>query len=129
MLAVDTNIVIRYLLGDHPSQSTKARELIQNNEIFLCTTVLLEAEWVLRSIYDFSPTQIAEALVALVGLPKVTLQDAVLTANALEWLGKGADFADALHFLASEHCNEFVTFDAQLAKVAQRLGDIPVRMP
>ena len=129
MLAVDTDLVLRYLLADHPSQSAKARALIENNEVFVCTTVLLETEWVLRSLYHFKPVQIIEALTAFAGLPRVRLQDAALTAKALEWLTKGADFADALHFLASERCDAFVTFDAQFARTAERLGEIPVRIP
>jgi predicted nucleic-acid-binding protein len=129
MLAVDTNLVVRYVLGDHPSQSPKARALIENNEVFICTTVLLETEWVLRSIYDFKPIQIAETLTALGGLPNIRLQDAALTAKALEWLTKGADFADALHLLASEGCDAFATFDAEFGKTAVRLGEVPVRIP
>lgn len=129
MLAVDTNIVLRYLLGDHPSQSAKARAIIKDNEVFVCTTVLLETEWVLRSLYDFKPKQVAEALTSLGGLPRVRFQDAALTAKALDWVTKGADFADALHFLASERCDAFVTFDPHFAKAAGRLGEIPVRIP
>jgi predicted nucleic-acid-binding protein len=127
MLAVDTNLVLRYLLGDHPSQSAKARALIEGNEIFVCTTVLLETEWVLRSFYDFKPMQVAEALTSLAGVPGIRFQDAVLTAKALDWMAKGADFADAMHYLASEGCDAFVTFDARLARKIERLGEIPVR--
>ena len=51
MLAFDTNIIVRYLTGDHPQQSRKAKALIDSEHIFVCTTVLLETEWVLRSVY------------------------------------------------------------------------------
>ncbi len=127
MLAADTNLVLRYLLGDHPSQSAKARALIENNEVFVCTTVLLETEWVLRSSYDFKPMQIAEALTSLAGLPTIRFQDAALTAKALDWMAKGADFADAIHYLASEGCDAFVTFDTRIARKLERLGEIPIR--
>ena len=40
MLAIDTNIVVRYLTGDHPEQSPKARALIDSEDVFVCTTVL-----------------------------------------------------------------------------------------
>src|SRR5271165_3450212 len=54
MLAIDTNLVVRYLVGDDPGQAARARSLIDNNDVFVCTTVLLETEWVLRSVYGFS---------------------------------------------------------------------------
>jgi predicted nucleic acid-binding protein len=34
MLAIDTNIVVRYLAGDHPEQSRKARARIDSEDIF-----------------------------------------------------------------------------------------------
>ena len=55
MLAIDTNLILRYLTGDRPEQSPKARTLIDNEEVFVCTTVLLETEWVLRSAYGYTP--------------------------------------------------------------------------
>src|SRR3954447_1803360 len=50
MLAIDTNLVARYLTGDHPSIE-KAKAVIDGEEVFVSTTVMLEAEWVLRSAY------------------------------------------------------------------------------
>ena len=76
MLAIDTNIVVRYLTADHPEQSPKAKSLIDGEEVFVCMTVLLETEWVLRSVYDFAPADIVKALTAFAGLPRVTLEDA-----------------------------------------------------
>ena len=127
MLAIDTNVVVRYLVGDHPAQSAKARKLIDGTDIFVCTTVLLETEWVLRSVYGFESAQIAKTLAAFAGLPRVTLQDAALTARALACIPKGLDFADALHLLQSEGCGEFVSFDKRFVETANRLGEIPVR--
>jgi predicted nucleic-acid-binding protein len=47
MLAIDTNLIVRYLTGDQPQQSQKAKALIDSEPVFVCKTVLLEAEWVL----------------------------------------------------------------------------------
>jgi len=85
MLAIDTNIVIRYLTGDHPTQSAQARRLIDGNEVFLTTTVLLETAWVLRGTYAYPVAQLTKAIRAFGGLPTVTLEDAALAAQALEW--------------------------------------------
>ena len=97
MLAIDTNVVIRHLTGDHLEQSPRARELIDSHEVLVGTTDLLEAEWVLRSAYGYSPTQVREALQPFAGLPRIMLEDPALAATALDWMAQGMDFADALH--------------------------------
>jgi predicted nucleic acid-binding protein len=127
MLAIDTNIVVRYLTADHPEQSPKAKALIDGEDIFVCTTVLLETEWVLRSVYGFAPAQIVKSLGAFAGLPRVTLEDAVLAAKALDWTLKGMDFADALHLASGQACDGFASFDQRLAKVAKELSGIEIR--
>src|SRR5450432_1976866 len=73
MLAIDTNLIVRSLTGDHPKQSAAARALIEAKDVFVCTTVLMETEWVLRSAYGFAPERVAKALAAFLGLPRVTL--------------------------------------------------------
>ena len=50
MLAIDTNVVVRYLTDDHPGQSPRARGLIDGQAVFVAVTVILEVEWVLRSV-------------------------------------------------------------------------------
>lgn len=129
MLAIDTNIVVRYLTADHPEQSPKTKALIDNEDVFVCTTVLLEAEWVLRSVYGFAPAQVIKALTAFAGLPRVTLEDAALAAIALDWTLKGMDFADALHLAKSQTCDGFASFDRRLAKAAKESAGIEIRIP
>ena len=75
MLAVDTDIVVHYLTGDHPTQSVQARALIDGSDAFVSTTVLLETEWVLRSVYAFTPAQVIPALRRFGGLQRVTIED------------------------------------------------------
>jgi predicted nucleic-acid-binding protein len=122
MLAVDTNVVVRYLTGDHPKQSAKARVLIDSEDIFVCTTVLLETEWVLRSVYGFTPAQVCTALRAFAGLPRVSLEDPALAALALDRTADGMDFADALHLGRTDACEALVTFDQRLVKAAAAIG-------
>ena len=129
MLAIDTNLIVRYLVSDHPVQTARARALIDNHDVFICTTVLLETEWVLRSVYDFEPARIATALVAFAGLPHVTVENPTLVATALDWMTKGIDLADALRLLQSRDCEAFVTFDVRFARAANQLGGIAVRAP
>jgi predicted nucleic acid-binding protein len=129
VLAVDTNIVVRYLTADHPEQFAKASALIQGEDLYVCTTVLLETEWVLRRGYRFGRGQIITALTAFAGLPRVTLEDPALSAKALEWTRSGLDFADALHLAKARNCEAFVSFDQRFATVANALSDVRVRAP
>jgi predicted nucleic-acid-binding protein len=129
VLAIDTNIIVRYLTADHPEQFAKASALIHGEDVHVCTTVLLETEWVLRGGYRFSRDQITAALTAFAGLPRVTLEDPALAAKALEWMRSGMDFADALHLAKAEGCEAFVSFDQRFATVANALSEVKVRAP
>lgn len=128
MNAIDTNVVVRYLTGDHPTQSAKARALIEGAPAFVATTVMLESEWVLRSAYGYARDDVARALRAFAGLPTVTVADAPAVADALDLSEAGMDFADALHLRLSAGCARFVTFDRKLAKSAKQAGHSDVRL-
>ena len=126
MLAIDTNVVIRYLVGDHPEQAARARALIDNQEIFLSITVLLETEWVLRYSYGLDRDAIQKVFHRLLGYPQLQVEDRVAVIRALALHGLGMDFADALHLASSGDADRFATFDRQLAKAAHGLGESPV---
>src|SRR5207244_8137709 len=121
MLAVDTNVVVRYLTGDDAEQFGKASAVIRDEDIYVCTTVLLETEWVLRGAYRFGRERVVAALAAFAGLPRVTLEDPAAAAKALDWAGRGMDFADALDLAKAQGCEAFVTFDQRFAAVATAL--------
>jgi predicted nucleic-acid-binding protein len=129
MLAIDTNLIVRYLTGDHRVQSGRARKLIDASDVFVSTTVLLETEWVLRSVYGFAHAQVAKALRAFAGLPNITVEDPGLAAQALAWMDAGMDFANALHLSKSAGCEAFISFDRKFARLAGRVGAPKVREP
>jgi predicted nucleic-acid-binding protein len=129
VLAVDTNVIVRYLTADHPEQFAKASALIEAEDVYVSSTVLLETEWVLRRGYRFSRDQVSAALTAFAGLPRVTLEDAAVAAKALEWMRSGLDFADALHLAKAAGCDAFVSFDQRFAAVANTPSGTKVRMP
>ena len=122
MRAVDTNVIVRYLTNDDPKQAAKARALIGHEPIFVPRTVLLEVEWVLRSVYDLPVARIIPAFRALAGLPGIMVEDASLVAKAMEWTEGGLDFADALHLAASASCETFLTFDKRFSRSAASLA-------
>lgn len=127
MLAIDTNLIIRYLTGDHPKQSARARKLIDAGDIYVSITVMLEAEWVLRSVYEYQPGDVCRALRAFAGLPGMTIEDEALVAAALDRVECGMDFADALHLGKAGHCKAMVTFDRKFIKAARAAGVETVR--
>lgn len=129
MISIDTNVVVRFLVGDDVEQFRRADRLIRENEVFVTLTVLLETEWVLRDTYEKPRSEVVQALKAFAGLPSVAMEDAARALRALDWADAGMDFADALHLAGSAQGGPFVSFDRKLAKVAARLGAPPVREP
>jgi predicted nucleic-acid-binding protein len=97
--------------------------------VYVCTTVLLETEWVLRRGYRFSRERVIAALGAFAGLPRVTLEDPALIAKALDRTRRGIDFADALHLAKAQGCEAFVSFDQRLAAAANVMSEVKVRAP
>jgi adenosylhomocysteinase len=98
MLAIGTNLIVRYLTGDHPKQSPRARKLIDGQPVFAATTVILEVERVLRSTYGYRPADIARALRAFAGLPTVTGDVIVLDKHHFEAMKDGAIVSNSGHF-------------------------------
>ena len=129
MLAIDTNVVVRYLTGDHPHHSAKAKALIERESVFVALTVLLETEWVLRSVYGVPSERVSKELAAFCGLANVSVERPAMAAKALAWAEHGMDLADALHLAGAEGCDDFVTFDRDFAKRANALGGIAARTP
>lgn len=129
MRAIDTNVIVRFLTNDDKRQARAARGAIEDGDIFIATTVLLECEWVLRSAYEFDPARIAASLRGLAGLSGISVEEPALLAQALDWVAEGMDFADALHLAKAEGCDMFLSFDRKLAKVAKGRASIAVEMP
>jgi predicted nucleic-acid-binding protein len=121
MLAVDTNIVVRFLKGDDVRQFRQVIDLFRREMVFVAKTVVLETEWVLRRAYREPPDKVAESLESLIGLPNVTCEDEAAIRQALAWHRSGMDFADAVHLTAAPTMG-FVTFDRDMIKVGKRLG-------
>lgn len=121
MIAVDTNVVIRFLVDDHPAEGKIARRVFESHRVHFAESVLLESEWVLRAVYDFAKEDISKAFRALMQLPNVTVDDRTVIFQVLDWFDEGFDFADALHCVRSGEL-ELKTFDKKFIKKAQKHG-------
>lgn len=125
MIALDTNVLARYLLADEPTQFAAAQRLMSGAE--LCTaplTVLLELVWVLES-RSLTRKDIAAGLRALLGLAHFKPQQAPVLAQSLAWYEQGLDFADALHLAQCREAKSFASFDARLGQRAGKLTTQP----
>lgn len=80
---IATNILVRVLTRDDPVQAELAAELMKSGDLFICKTVLLELEWVLRFAYSFDRPAIRGAIVRLLGLPELQVEDGGTVADAL----------------------------------------------
>jgi predicted nucleic-acid-binding protein len=131
VIAVDTNILVRYLVEDDVAQTDRAEAVLRNRSVLLLKTVLLETEWVLRTLYRFERAAIEEALTRLLGLPGIEVEDRAAVALALAWYGQNRlDFADALHLASSAQAEAFATFDRVLRRRARAIADaIPAVAP
>ncbi len=129
MISVDTNVIVRLLTKDDVEQFQQSLKLFQEKEIFICETVILETEWVLRFAYKFSPSEICQAFTRLFGLPNVYLANANAIAQVLEWHQLGLDFADAFHLAQSQHCSQLYTFDRKFLQKAKNLTECEVKQP
>ena len=127
MIAIDTNIVVRYLVGDGGDQFDRAVRIMENNEVTISLTVVLETEWVLRDAYEYGRDDVLAALQKVLGLPTVTIREERVAKDAMAFAASGLDFADSLHLAQSGECAAFVTFDKRLVRKAEGLIDIPVR--
>jgi predicted nucleic-acid-binding protein len=119
VIAVDTNILVRYLVEDDPAQTDRAEAVLRSGTVLVPTTVLLETAWVLRSSYRFDRAAIIEGITKLLGLPGVEAEDSAIAGQALDWYGQGLDFADALHLASSGRAEAFATFDRALRRRAR----------
>lgn len=127
MRAVDTNVVVRYLVNDDPDQAARARSLIEKGDVWVSWTVLLETGWVLRSVFGVPSAEIVAALRRFLGVPTVAVDRPTDIRRALTWHEQGMDLADALHLAACGRCEAMMTFDIAFAKAARRLDAIEVR--
>jgi predicted nucleic-acid-binding protein len=124
MIAFDTNLLVRIAVNDDIVQANIALEFLENNEVFISRTVILETEWVLRSIHKKTFYDIADFFAHVLITENIFIENAIAVKNALEWYKTGADFADAIHLSA---CGGYMmhTFDTEYCKEAKRLGIAP----
>jgi len=122
MIALDTNVLVRYLTGDDPDQARRAAGLLEGvtggaERLFVSQVVLCELVWVLRGAYGCAKADVLKALEGLISSAQLFVQDAEIAHRALDRYRHGrADFAD---YVMAERaraagCAGVATFDQRL---------------
>lgn len=126
MIALDTNVLVRFLVEDDKAQSAKAAKLVEraaarDGTLFVSGVVICETVWVLLSAYEVSRAEVGDILGQLFRATHLSFRDVDGLMRALEAFvaGKG-DYAD---YVIKEHaraagCDNVVTFDRALLKEA-----------
>ena len=130
MIALDTNIIVRFLARDDAASYAIVETLLATCEVSVSPTVILETEWVLRSSYRLAKGEIWAALSQMLTLPNFFVQEREAVIQALKWSHLGLDLADALHLALAGHAQAFATFDSDLIQKAAPINPpIQVRNP
>ncbi|MFT5719308.1 MAG: putative nucleic-acid-binding protein [Oleiphilaceae bacterium] len=104
MIAIDTNVLLRYLLADDALQHKKAKNLIEKNKVLVTDVVLAETIWTLTGKrYSLSKEQVCEVLHSLMSDNGIYFESNQVIWSALQDFensvkiqGKALDFADSL---------------------------------
>jgi predicted nucleic-acid-binding protein len=123
MIAIDTNVLVRFLVKDDEEQSRRAAAVIQDavangDHVLISDVVLVETVWVLKRSYKLKKPEIIAVLSKLLAARAIEFLSSEQVAMALKAFEKGkGGFAD--HFIVEQSrlkgCRSFVTFDKSLS--------------
>ena len=124
---LDSNVILRHLLADHPIQSPKATNFlskIENGEIsvHISDTVVFEIVFTLERYYKKPKVAIKQALLPLLELPNIFLPGIARYQEAFDlYVGLNLPFADAFHaVLASRLASrEIISYDKHYDRVSK----------
>lgn len=123
MIALDTNVLVRFLVQDDKAQGLAAANLVdgltKNNPGFICREVVVELIWVLERAYNMTRAQIIPAIEGLLASRELVVENADRVGLALSrYANGGAGFSDRMIVLAAmdARCSCLTTFDKKLAQ-------------
>ena len=124
MIALDTNVPVRFLVQDHPEQARLAGEIIDqlSDEApgFISREVLIELVWVLERAYRLGRNEIAAALDGLLTSTELQIEGSDDVGSAVElYRNDGFGFADLMIAAAARRVGaaQLVTFDRKAARL------------
>ena len=129
MTAIDTNVLVRYLTRDDEPQFQRVLRMLNRKRsvFYVCDLVLAETDWVLRSLYDWTAEEVAEAFALLTTIHNLVFEDESRLRSSLKVLRQGADLADELIVRACrDHgAKSFATFDKDIVRRHKPFAGLP----
>ncbi len=120
MRAVDTNVLVRLVTRDDARQLAAAEAFVASGA-WVPHLALVEATWVLSSVYNRAPQAIAAAIEMLLNHHQLTLQDAdAVSAAVAQYRRRPAvGFSDCLMVEVTRKAGHgpLGTFDRHLARI------------
>lgn len=120
MTALDTNVLVRYLAQDDDAQVQKILRMLDRKRasFFVCDLVLAETDWILRSLYDWTGREVADAFARLTTIHNLAFENETRLRSSLKALREGADLADELivRTCRDKGAKTFATFDKQIVQ-------------
>jgi predicted nucleic-acid-binding protein len=121
MHAIDTNVLVRLITRDEPKQAAAADAFVEKGA-WVSHIVLVEAAWVLVSVFNLTSMEIARAIEMLLNHKSIVLQDSEVVSAALALLRKkpSLGFSDCLLLEMARKSGNLPlgTFDRNLGKIA-----------
>lgn len=125
MKGLDTNVIVRFLVGDHPEQSQKVYNLFKLAEqtgkvLYVPLLVLLEVIWVLESAYHIPRKDVIESISDLASMPILKFEsERVVWQFLAESSNCNNDLSDILIGCAARDagCEAVMTFDKKAARM------------
>ena len=126
MIAVDTNVLARFILADDRTQAETAAVILAA-AAWVSATVWVELGWVLGTRLGLDRPLVADALDTLLNLRTLHTADPEGMLWAVERYRSGADWADMVHLVSTRNDAErFATFDRRLARQAGTPTPLPI---
>jgi predicted nucleic-acid-binding protein len=121
VIAIDTNVLVRYVVGDDPAQSALAVSLIENELTperpgFISLVAVAEMSWVLSRVYRAAPEAVRTILRTFLSSPQIAVENPDALERAIA--RSQNDLADAIiHEVGLwAGCDKTITFDHKFAR-------------
>jgi len=123
MRALDTNVLIRFVVNDDKQQGKKVLEILKDAEkksisYYVRILVVLEMVWVLKAVYKQDQAHIIRAIEHLNSMPVLIIEKSEAVYKALnDAKTSSLDLADLLigHCSKLDGCESVLTFDKKAA--------------
>jgi predicted nucleic-acid-binding protein len=122
VIALDTNVLLRYIMRDEPEQTATATLFIESNLSedlpgYISLPVICELSWSLRKTYALPTDKLVEAVSALLEIKQFDVQEPEIVRQAIAKQPTG--IADMIiHLIGQANgCTKTVTFDKKFARL------------